>query len=243
MRKRIGILGGISYESTVEYYKLFHKKYYAMNNNCYYPEIVIFSLDFQHFTDFEDSKDTDGYIQYIMEGIESLERAGVDFILMAANSPHAVFEQVASMCKVPMLSLVRVTAEAAKQAKLKKILLLAVSFTVNSLAYQKTCEDLGIMVTVPSARDQTDIDRIIFQELTIGVFKQESKKVLLRIIDNYEVDGVILGCTELPLVLHQQDTNKKLLDTIDIHVDSALTYALSEQHYFRNRKRSNAREP
>jgi aspartate racemase len=227
MAKRIGILGGISHESTIEYYRLLQRKHFERKKNYYYPEIVIFSLDFQHFTDFEDAGNREGYIGYIMEGISSLERAGVDFILMAANSPHAVFDDVEKLAQVPMLSIVKVTTEAAKKAGVKKLLLLAVSFTVQSLIYQKTCQELGITVVVPSREEQDEVNRIIFKELTIGVLKRDSKNKLLEIINNHEVDGVILGCTELPLVLRQEDSNKKLFDTVELHIDAAFEYAFS----------------
>ena len=228
MVKRIGILGGISYESTIDYYKLLHQKYFEQNQNSYYPEIVIFSLNFQYFTDFEDVKDLQGYLKYIIRGAEALVRSGVDFILMAANSPHVVFDQVTNSIEVPMLDLIMATAEEVKRTRVKKILLLAVSFTVDSLIYHRACEDMGITVIIPSLNEQEELDRIIFQELTAGEKKEESKRKLLEIIDNYDVEGVILGCTELPLILKQEDTDKILFDTVDIHVKAALDYALSE---------------
>ncbi|MFX1519742.1 MAG: aspartate/glutamate racemase family protein [Promethearchaeota archaeon] len=226
MVKRIGILGGISYESTIKYYELILRKYYEQKRDYYYPEIVIFSLNFQKFTDFENENNRRKYIQYILKGIDSLEKAGVEFILMAANSPHAVFEELEILSNVPLLSIVKVTAEKAKQEGMKKLLLLGIKFTMQSSFYQNTCKKHGIEVIVPTEDEQNDINRIIFDELVIGIFKNESKNKLLEIIGNYEVDGVILGCTELPLILKQKDTNVKLLNTLEIHVKAALNYSL-----------------
>ena len=150
MNKRIGILGGISHESTIKYYELILKKYFEKFKNYYYPEIVIFSLDFQKFTDFEDKKDIDGYIDYIMEGINSLQNSKVDFIIMAANSPHAVFDSVKEKAKVPMLSIAEVTAENARKQGIKKLLLLGIKFTMQSTFYQKVCNSKEIEVITPN---------------------------------------------------------------------------------------------
>lgn len=228
MVKRIGILGGISHESTIKYYELILKKYFENFKNYYYPEIVIFSLDFQKFTDFEDNKDIDGYIDYIMEGINSLQNSKVDFIIMAANSPHAVFDSVKDKAKVPMLSIAEVTAENARQQEIKKLLLLGIKFTMESTFYQKVCNDKGIEVITPNETEQDEINKIIFDELCIGKFTNESKKRLLEIIEGYDVEGVILGCTELPLILNPEDSDKKLLNTLKLHAEATLEYAFKE---------------
>lgn len=227
MTKRIGILGGISFESTIKYYELILRTYYEQNMDYYYPEIVIFSLDFQKFTDFENENNKRQYIKYILEGINSLEKAGVEFVLMAANSPHAVFEELEILSNIPLLSIVKVTAEKAKQEGMKKLLLLGIKFTMQSSFYQNAFKRHGIEVIVPTENEQNYINRIIFDELVIGVFKNKSKNRLLEIINNYEVDGIILGCTELPLILKQKDTDVKLLDTLKIHANAALNYSLS----------------
>jgi aspartate racemase len=225
MTKRIGILGGISYESTITYYELILEKYYKRKRDYHYPEIVVFSLDFQKFTDFEnDSRHQ--YISYIMEGIEALEKAGADFILMAANSPHAVFDEVKKRSEVPLLSIVTATAEKAAEKGMETLLLLGITATMQSSFYQDVCRDYGIRIVVPSQKEQDVINRIIFEELVIGIFKEKSKQILLNIIRRYEVDGVILGCTELPLILNQK-IEVPLLNTVEIHVEAALNYALS----------------
>jgi aspartate racemase len=227
MTKRIGILGGISAESTIEYYSRIIRGYYERRHDDHYPETVIFSLDFQRFTDFENAGDRPGYIAEIMSGIRALESAGVDFVIMAANSPHAVFDDVEAQARVPMLSIVRVTAEEARARGLRKLLLLGIKFTMQSSFYQDTCHESGIEVITPSEPEQDEINRIIFDELTRGIFKDASRARLLAIIGQYSVDGVILGCTELPLILKQQDTSMVLLDTLELHTQAALDYALA----------------
>lgn len=226
-KKKIGILGGISPESTIEYYDYIIKQYYARYNDYYYPEIIIFSLDFQRFTDFENRGDKAGYVDEIMSGVTALQNAGAEFIFMAANSPHAVFGEIEKLAAVPLLSIVNVTADYAQRQGLKHLLLTGIKFTMQSSFYPDACRARNIKVTVPSPEEQDEIDRIIFSELTIGIFAVESKEKLLSIISNYEVDGVILGCTELPLILKQQDTEVTLLNTLTLHAEAALDYALS----------------
>jgi aspartate racemase len=226
MSKRIGILGGISHESTAEYYLAIHRRYHALRGDAYYPEVVVFSLDFQRFTDLEDAGDRDGYVAYILEGIRSLEAAGVDFIAMAANSPHAVFDEVSRRARVPLISLVQVTADAAHRAGLRTLLLLAIGFTVRSGVYQRAGEELGMRVVAPTEREQAEIDRVIFRELTVGIQRAAGRQTLLDVIARYDVDGVILGCTELPLVIRPGDVDPEVLDTIELHVQAILDKAL-----------------
>ena len=226
--KRIGILGGMSYESTIKYYDLILQKYYDKYNDYNYPEIIIFSLNFQKVIDHELGNDKAKYIEYLMSGIKSLENGGATFIIMAANSPHAVYNELKKLSAIPLISIVKATAEAARTEDMKKLLLLGIKFTMQSTFYQDICRVLDIDVITPSNDEQNIIDKIIFDELVIGFFKQESKKRLLQIIKNYnDVDGVILGCTELPLILSQRDIDIKLLDTVELHVEAAFNYYLS----------------
>ena len=224
---RIGILGGMSYESTIKYYDLLLQKYYERFNDYNYPEVVIFSLNFQKIIDYELNDERAKYIDYLMGGINSLENAGASFIIMAANSPHAVYNDLKKLSKVPILSIAKATAEKTRQENMKKLLLLGIKFTMKNTFYQDYCRKLGIEVITPSNKEQDVIDKIIFDELVIGFFKQESKEKLLQIITKYQVDGVILGCTELPLMLAQKDTDIKLLDTVELHVEAALEYYFS----------------
>ena len=225
--KRIGILGGMSYESTLKYYSLILQKYFEKFNDYQYPEIVIFSLNFQKLIDYELGDDREKYIEYLMSGIKSLEKSGVNFIIMAANSPHAVFEELNNLSNIPILSIVKATIKKAKHENMEKLLLLGIKFTMQSSFYQNYCKTLGIEVITPTEAEQDEINAIIFDELVVGLFKQESKIKLKQIINNYKVDGVILGCTELPLILNQKETDVKLLDTVELHTEATLNYYLS----------------
>ena len=227
MSKRIGILGGISAESTSRYDDRIIKGYFEHTRDYYYPEVVIFSLNFQRFTDFEDQRDKDGYVAEIMSGVTALERAGAEFVIMAANSPHAVFNEIEQLAKIPLLSIVQVTAEYAERKSLRRLLLLGIKFTMQSSFYQDVFRELGIEIVAPSSEEQDEINRIIFEELARGIVRDESRKRFLETISKYPVDGAILGCTELPLLLRQKDSHIPLLDTLELHAEAALDFALS----------------
>ncbi len=224
--KKIGILGGMSYESTIKYYDLLLQKYFNEFNDYNYPEILIYSLNFQKVIDYELGNDTPKYIDYLMSGINSLQNGGAEFIIMAANSPHAVYDELIQNTEIPILSIVEATAEKAHEMGLNKLLLIGIKFTMQSSFYQRIFESRNMQVITPVDIEQDLIDKIIFDELVIGKFEEESKQKLLNIIHSYKVDGVILGCTELPLTLHKNDTNTTLLDTIEIHVEATLKYAM-----------------
>lgn len=226
MKKVIGILGGISPESTAVYYDRIIKLYYEQYRDYYYPEVIIYSLDFQRFTDLENKSDQGKYIQEIMHGIEGLQNAGAEFIIMAANSPHVVYKEINALAEVPILSIVEVTAKHAREQGLKRLLLMGIKFTMQSSFYQEVCEQYGLKIIVPNEAEQDEINQIIFEELAIGKFIDESKRKLLGIGENYDVDGIVLGCTELPLILKQSDTKLKLLNTLELHARAALEYSL-----------------
>jgi aspartate racemase len=228
-KRRIGLLGGISHESTAEYYTVLHRKYYQRYGDYYFPEIVVFSLDFQRFTDFENGPDRDAYIEYSRSGIDALVRAGVEFVAMTANSPHAVFDELAAECPVPMLSLIEATCERAVSNDYRKLLLLGIKFTMQSDFYQRVGERHGLHVIVPPVDDQDRIDQIIFGELSHGEVRDGSRAAIKSIIDRHSCDAVILGCTELPLLLQPGDVPVPFLDTIDIHTDRILDHALTEE--------------
>lgn len=226
MKKTIGILGGISLASTIQYYKLITDLYYEQCKDYYYPEINIKSLDFQYFTDLEDEKRTDEYIDYIIKGINSLKAAGSDFVIMAANSPHSVYPQVADKIDIPMISIVETTAKKAIELNLKKVLLTGIKYTMQESFYQNGFNKHGIKVITPNEIHQDEINDIIFKELVINKISDKTRLRMLEIINSYDVEGVILGCTELPLLLQQKHSNLKLLDTLSLHAKAALDFSL-----------------
>jgi len=226
-KKKIGIIGGISAASTMQYYKTITDMYFERYNNYYYPEILIYSLDFQHFTDFENTGQTEEYINYILTAVTTLMNTGVDFIAMAANSPHSVFHEVVKRSGAKMVSIVEATAKAAVRANLNNVLLTGIKHTMCSGFYQDYFNKIGISILVPNEAHQDEINRMIFEELVINKFTNETRRKFIEIINSYDADSVILGCTELPLLLNQQDTDIVLLDTLSLHCAEILDYAMS----------------
>jgi aspartate racemase len=199
-----------------------------MRRDYHYPEVVIFSLDFKKVTDYEEQGDLDGYIDYLLEGIRCLKKAGAEFIVIAANSPHLVFDPLVKQAGLPMISIVEVTANEARRLGLKKLLLMGIKFTMESPFYADIFNKYGMDVITPGEEHKEEIDRIVFNELVIGVFRPESRRILLEIIESYPVDGVILGCTELSLFIGREDTKLPMLNTLDLHAQAALDYALED---------------
>lgn len=225
-KKKIGILGGFSYESTIQYYDNLMRLYYDRFHDYYYPELVIYSMDFQKFTDMENENRMEDYKTYILQAINDLARAGVDFVAMSANSPHSVYDQIAPLAPVPMISIVDAVANYAVAHQMKTVLLTGIKYTMKSTFYPQGLARHGIKVIVPSEQDMDAINSIIFDELCIGIFKDETRRRFEQIISAYPADGVILGCTELPLLLHQEDTKIPLISSVDVHCQEIMRYTL-----------------
>lgn len=223
--RRIGILGGISAASTAEYYLRLIRKSWERRQDHYYPEIVVYSLDFQTFTDLENSPDRKAHVDYVVSGLAALERAGADFAMLAANSAHSIFDEVRARTRLPMISIVEAARRFAASRWMKKVLLLGIKHTMNADFYPRAFREAGIEVVTPAAAEKDEIERIIFEELSLSVITDASRERLLAVIARYPVDGVILGCTELPLILKQDRCSKPLIDTLDLHVEAALDFA------------------
>jgi len=222
--KKIGILGGISPASTLHYYGTLHDLFYQKHKNYYYPEMVVESLNFQYFTDLENENRMDEYCRYILQGLGHLKNAGADFVIMAANSPHSVLEEIRPDAPLPILSIVDTVGQEARAKNMERLLLTGIGYTMRGIFYQQGLKKYGIEVITPSPEEQDTINGIIFSELVINEVNPASKKRFLQIIESYPVDGVILGCTELPQLISQRDTQVSLLNSLLLHCTAALDY-------------------
>lgn len=148
---------------------------------------------------------------------------------MAANSPHSVLNRISPHVDIPIISIVDAVAKKAVELNFKKVLLTGIKYTMQNSFYQDGFKVNGIKVTTPCEEDQNQINLIIFNELVVNDIKQETKERFKKIIERYDADGIILGCTELPLLLKQCDTNLKLLDSLTLHAKAALEYSLGEK--------------
>jgi aspartate racemase len=229
MHKKIGILGGMSPESTAEYYQYITRTYTERFGDYGYPEIIIYSVSFQPYIDWPTNERWDLVAQGLGQAAQKLEAAGADFIVIATNTMHLVVNEIQNAVQIPVLSLLDVVAEAIQAQELKKVALLGTAFTMGKTFYQDALAKKGIEVIVPDAEDQHYINDVIYRELVAGKIKAEARAGFLKIIDKLQKDGaqgVILGCTDIPLLIHQEDTNLPLFDTTMLHSQAALQYAI-----------------
>ena len=230
--KTLGIVGGLGPESTLDYYQRIIALYRERQPDGSYPQFIIISVDLKKGLDFMDANNLTGMADYLLEGIGKLGRAGADFGLIAANTPHIVFEDVAPKSPIPLISIVEATCTAAKAQKLKRLALFGTRYTMEATFYPKVFSCEGIELFVPDPQDQDYIHDKYLNELVPGKFWPETRAGLLAIIDRMkaesDVDGVILAGTELPLILHGETHNGiPLLDTTKIHVEAAVAEMLS----------------
>jgi aspartate racemase len=230
--KTLGIIGGLGPESTVDYYQRIVALYRERTGDGSYPEFIINSVDLKKGLDFMDANDLTGMADYLLQGVGKLARAGADFGLISANTPHIVFEEVASKSPIPLISIVEATCAAAKARKLKRLALLGTRFTMQGTFYSKVFTREGIELVVPDTKDQEYIHDKYLNELVPGRFLAETRAGLLAIVDRLkaksDIDGVILAGTELPLILRDADHKGiPLLDTTKIHCQAAVAEMLS----------------
>jgi aspartate racemase len=230
--KTLGIVGGLGPESTVDYYQRIIALYRERTGDGTYPEFIINSVDLKTGLDFMDANELTAMADYLLQAIGRLARAGADFGLISANTPHIVFEDVASKSPIPLISIVEATCASAKTQNLKRLALLGTRYTMQASFYPKVFSREGIELLVPSPDDQNYIHEKYFNELVSGKFLPETRAGLLAIVDRMKakraIDGVILAGTELPLILRDPDHNGiRFLDTTKIHVEAAVAEMLS----------------
>ena len=225
--KTLGIVGGLGPESTLDYYQRIIALFRERTGNRHYPEFVIVSVDLRKGLDFMDANDLSGMANYLLEAIDKLVRAGADFGIISANTPHIVFDEVAPRSPIPLISIVEATCAAAKAQNLKRLALFGTRYTMSANFYPKVFAREGIELFVPSADDQDYVHEKYFSELVPGKFLPETRAGLLAIVDRMkttsDIDGVILAGTELPLILRDSVHNGiPFLDTTKFHVEAAL---------------------
>ena len=230
--KTLGIIGGLGPESTLDYYQRIIALFRERTGDRHYPEFVIVSVDLRKGLDFMDANDLSGMADYLLQAIRTLARAGANFGLISANTPHIVFDEVASQSPIPLISIVEATCAAAKARELKRLALFGTRYTMQASFYPKVFSREGIKLLVPEPNDQNWIHDKYFSELVPGIFLPETRAGLIAIVDRIkaksDIDGVILAGTELPLILCDPHHNGiPFLDTTKIHVEMAVDEMLS----------------
>jgi aspartate racemase len=230
--KTLGIVGGLGPESTLDYYQRIIALYRERTGDGHYPEFVIASVDLRKGLDFMDANDLSGMSNFLLEAIGKVARAGAEFGIISANTPHIVFDEIAPKSPIPLISIVEATRTAAKMQNLKRLALMGTRYTMQSDFYPKVFAREGIDLVVPESDDQDYVHEKYFSELVAGKFLPETRAGLLAIVDRMkteiEIDGVILAGTELPLILRDPIHNGiPFLDTTKIHVEAAVAFMLS----------------
>jgi aspartate racemase len=229
MYKRIGILGGLTPESTVPYYLHIIHRYEEMFHNHAYPEVVIFSVSFQKFDGWMEREDWESMELELAKGLRALHGAGADFAVIATNTMHNLYEKLDRWNIIPLLSLVDATAAEVKKAGIKRVGLIGTKFAMTKPYYREGLAKFGVKAVVPDEEDQAYISKVIFEELSYGILKEESRRGYLEIMERLKekgAQGVILGCTEIPLLIKQEHTKIPVFDTTSIHAEAALQHAL-----------------
>lgn len=220
----IGIIGGIGPESTVDYYRGIIQRYREHSGSNNFPNILINSINMSEMLLRIDAIDYNGICDLLLDSIERLKSAGASVIAISSNTVHAVYDRLASLSPLPIISIVEATCKEASDLGLRKVLLIGTQFTMQSQFYQTTFSNSSINIIVPKLEERELIQTIIFSELEEGIVSQESKKSILEIcnklITNEKCDGIILGCTELPLMFHANDFDIETLNTTSIHIEA-----------------------
>jgi aspartate racemase len=230
--KTLGIIGGLGPESTIDYYGKIVALYRERTGDGSYPQFIINSINMKKGLDFMEANNLTGMADYLVEEISKLGRAGATFGLISANTPHIVFDEVASKSPISLISIVEATCAAAKARKLKRLALLGTRYTMQATFYPKVFSRGRIELFVPDTEDRDYIHDKYLNELVAGKFLADTRANLLAIVDRmkekHDIDGVILAGTELPLILRDREYNGiPFLDTTEIHCEAAVTEMLS----------------
>jgi len=229
--KTIGLIGGMSWESSLLYYRLINEDVRQRLGGLHSAKILMYSVDFAPIESLQHAGDWDGAADILIDAARRLEAGGADFFLIGTNTMHRVAEQVSAAVDIPLLHIADATARVLQQDAVRRIGLLGTAFTMELDFYKRRISDnYGIEVVVPEMHDRQMVHDIIYQELCLGEVEAESRDVYLAIIDRLRtenIDGVILGCTEICMLIKPEHTDIKLYDTTTIHAQQAVAMALS----------------
>ena len=230
--KTVGLIGGMSWESTATYYRLINQ---GIRNHCgglHSAKMLLYSVNFAEIEELQSSGRWHEAGQLLAEAAVRLEKGGADLLLICTNTMHKVADQVVAAVALPLIHIAEATGEKIVQDGIRAVGLLGTRFTMEEKFYRSVLEDrFGLRVVVPPAEDRRLVDQVIFDELCRGVILDESRKQYLRIVDSLADQGcgaIILGCTEIALLIGSSDTSLKLYDTTEIHAQQAVAMMLEQ---------------
>lgn len=227
--KVIGLIGGMSWESTLTYYKIINATIKERLGGLHSAKCVLYSVDFQEIEEYQANGDWKKSGEILGEAAYNLEKAGADFIVICTNTMHKVINQIKEKISIPILHIAEMTAEKILERKIKNIALLGTKYTMEQDFYKEKLIEKGINIIVPDKDGIKSINDIIYDELCLGIINPESKTKYLEIIKKLEkegAEGVILGCTEIGMLVKEGDTDIPLFDTSVIHAEQAAIYSI-----------------
>ena len=228
--KTIGMIGGMSWESTLEYYRIANQAVKARLGGLHSAKCLLYSVDFEEIERLQREDLWTEAGEVLGRVAQGLEKGGADFLLICTNTMHKVAEAVEASVTIPLLHLADATAEKIKEKGLKRIALLGTRFTMEEDFYRgRLVDNYGLDVLVPNAQEMDVIHQVIYEELCLGKVDNHSRQKYLDVIDRLRgegAEGVILGCTEIGLLVKQEDTSVPLFDTTEIHARAAVDFAL-----------------
>lgn len=227
--KTIGLIGGMSWESTATYYKIINETVKEKLGGLHSAKCILYSVDFQEIEECQANGNWEKSGEILGEAAYNLEKAGADFIVICTNTMHKVVNQVKEKISVPILHIAEMTAEKILEKGLKNIALLGTKYTMEQDFYKSKLIEKGINVIIPDKNDIETINEVIYDELCLGTINFNSKKKFLEIVDKLRskgAEGIILGCTEIGLLIKNEDTDVPLFDTAIIHAEQAAMYSI-----------------
>ena len=227
--KTIGLIGGMSWESTVTYYKIINETVKERLGGLHSAKCILYSVDFQEIEECQANGNWEKSGEILGEAANNLEKAGADFIVICTNTMHKVVDQIKEKISIPILHIAEMTAEKILEKGLKNIALLGTKYTMEQDFYKSKLIEKGINVIIPDKNDIEIINEVIYDELCLGIINSDSKKKFLEIVDKLRskgAEGIILGCTEIGLLIKNEDTDVPLFDTAIIHAEQAAIYSI-----------------
>ena len=227
--KRIGLIGGMSWESTIPYYKIINEEINTKLGGLHSADIILYSLNFAELEKYQSKNEWESVFQIILNAAKILENSKCDFIIICSNTIHKMYDKLQNELKIPIIHIAEALSEEILNQKINKVLLLGTKYTMKENFIKNILIKNNINVLIPEENDINTINNIIFNQLCLGNFEEKSKNQIIDIIlkmEKYGCNGVILGCTELGLLVKQEDINIKLFDTTIIHAKKAAQFSL-----------------
>ena len=228
--KTIGLIGGMSWESSIEYYRIINQTTREKLGGLHSAKSLMYSVEFAEIENLQHQNRWDDAANILIKAARSLEKGGADFALICTNTMHKLYDEVQEQIQIPLLHIADATAQAIKSSGMDKIGLLGTRFTMEEDFYKgRLIEKYDLKVIIPTSEEMDQVHRVIYDELCAGIIEQSSRQIYTDIIKRLiaaGAQGIILGCTEIGLLVKPEDSSVPLFDTTEIHAQAAVKFAL-----------------